>query len=75
MNSNELLTTYKAGGARTTPTINVGAGSPDGVAVDANGKIYVANRRSSRIATYTASGTETTPTIPGVLFATGVAVH
>ena len=55
-------------------TITAGLNQPNGVAVDANGKIYVVNS-NELLTTYKAGGAQTTPTIGGVLFATGVAVY
>ena len=57
-----------------SPTITAGLNQPNGVAVDANGKIYVVNS-NELLTTYKAGGAQTTPTIGGVLFATGVAVY
>ena len=37
------MTTFTPAGEQTTPTITAGIVSPQGVAVDASGKIYVTN--------------------------------
>jgi hypothetical protein len=55
--------TFDATGKPTTPTITVGLNSPDGVAVDAAGRIYVANGGSNTITTYNPNGTQTALTI------------
>jgi YVTN family beta-propeller protein len=59
---NNIVTTYNADGSRSTPTITAGLDGPFGVAVDAAGKIYVANFNNT-VTTYHADGTQTTPTI------------
>jgi DNA-binding beta-propeller fold protein YncE len=59
---NNTVTTYTANGAPTTPTITTGLNGPEGVTVDATGKIYVANSGNT-VTTYTANGKQTTPTI------------
>jgi hypothetical protein len=65
------VTTYNADGTPTTPTIRLDY--PRGVAVDAAGKIYVANGQN--VTSYNADGTQTTPTIAaGLKYASGVAV-
>ena len=57
------VTTYKRNGTQTTPTIT-GLAGVWGLAVDANGKIYVTQARASiPLTTYKADGTPTTPTI------------
>src|SRR5689334_3332206 len=43
------VTTYKADGRQTTPTITSGLSSPWGVVVDANGKIYISNNTSNSV--------------------------
>ena len=58
------MTTYKRDGKKTRPTIR-GLAGVWGLAVDVNGKIYVANRGNNTITTYKADGTQTTPTITG----------
>jgi sugar lactone lactonase YvrE len=67
------LTTYTANGTQTTPTIS-GFSYPSGVAVDANGKIYVADHNNNEITTYLSDGTQTTPTITGLSEPGGIAV-
>ena len=62
-NSNGFVSTYKPDGTRTTPTITTGIDGPAGLAVDANGKIYVVNVYNSTVTTYKPDGTPTTPTI------------
>jgi hypothetical protein len=70
------VTTYTASGNPTAPTITDGVNAPNAVAVDSNGKIYVANSNDT-VTTYNADGTRTTPTIrvhfPS-LYPSGVAV-
>lgn len=61
-NGKGLLTTFLPDGTPTTPTIN-NLYRPTGVAVDGNGKIYVAADGTLR--TYTRGGKPTTPTIAG----------
>lgn len=66
------VTTYNANGTQTTPTIAL-TDSPTALAVDAAGKIYVAN---GNVTAYTADGAPTTPTISlGFNQATAVALH
>ena len=69
--------TYKPDGTRTAPTFRTGVDS-GGIAIDANGKIYVANdtpRGLSSITTYLSDGSATTPTITrGVHDPAGIAV-
>jgi hypothetical protein len=60
----DTVETFTTTGVRTTPTIT-GLNGPSGVAVDANGKIYVANNANGTVTTYTPNGTPTTPTIGG----------
>jgi serine/threonine-protein kinase len=71
------LVTYTTDGKPSTPTIT-GLSTPVGVAVDANGKIYVANSGSAStpgtITTYNPDGSQTTPTITVGLAPFGVAV-
>ncbi|MBD5656592.1 MAG: hypothetical protein IAI50_15630, partial [Candidatus Eremiobacteraeota bacterium] len=58
------LTTYKADGTPTTPTITAGLDGPGDVVVDAAGKIYVANGGGKgTITTYNADGSRAKPTI------------
>jgi DNA-binding beta-propeller fold protein YncE len=45
------------------PTITAGLNAPDGVAVDAAGRIYVANGGRNTITTYNPNGTQTALTI------------
>ncbi|GAC1299510.1 MAG: hypothetical protein NVSMB19_03920 [Vulcanimicrobiaceae bacterium] len=57
---------YDASGNRTNPTIpasGAGLDDPWGPAVDANGKIYVANSNGNTVTTYDANGARTAPTI------------
>ena len=58
-----MLTTYKYDGTPTTPTITDSIDDPHGVAVDRNGKIYVANLHSGLVTTYDRFGNRTNPTI------------
>ena len=58
--SYETVSTYNADGTPTTPTIS-GFQYARGVAVDANGKIYVADDTAGTVTTYAADGTPTTP--------------
>jgi serine/threonine-protein kinase len=67
------VTTYNADGTQTTPTIT-GLSTPDAVAVDAAGKIYVANAGNGTVTTYNADGSASTPTITGLSSPSGVAV-
>ena len=60
---NNTLTTYKYDGTPTTPTITGSLNEPQGVAVDANGKIYVANYGSDLVTAYTRYGKRTSLTI------------
>ena len=60
--------TYRPDGTQTIPTITAGLNGARGIAVDANGKIYVANfvagsSPSYRVTTYLPDGTQTSPTI------------
>lgn len=69
------MTTYKANGTQTTPTINVGTNLVTGITVDVNGKIYVTTSTRNKLTTYKADGTQTTPTITaGLNQPNGVAV-
>ncbi len=70
---NGTVTTYLPDGAPTTPTIS-GFQYPYGVAVDADGKIYVADNRAGTLTTYDSNGSPTTPTITGLGGPIGVAV-
>ncbi len=57
---------YDSSGNRTNPTIppsGAGLNDPWGPAVDANGKIYVANSNGSTVTTYDGNGARTAPTI------------
>jgi hypothetical protein len=70
---NAKVTTYNADGTSTTPTITLSdLDYPDGIAVDASGKIYVANLSGYRVATFTAAGAATTPMIPEIGVANSV---
>lgn len=62
---NNTVTTYKANGDRTVPTIRSGINSPRAIAVDAHGKIYVVNDGDNSVTTYLPNGVRTTPTIRG----------
>jgi|HubBroStandDraft_4_1064222.scaffolds.fasta_scaffold00014_78 YVTN family beta-propeller protein len=62
---NNTVTTYKANGDRTVPTIRNGIDSPRAIAVDAHGKIYVVNDGDNSVTTYLPNGVRTTPTISG----------
>ncbi len=73
--TNGSIQTFTSGGVRTTPTITAGISDPVGIAVDATGKIFVANAGSSSVTTYTAAGLQTSPTISGINAINGVAVH
>jgi DNA-binding beta-propeller fold protein YncE len=55
-------------------TISTGTSAPFGVAVDANGKIYVAGINTGTVTTFNADGSAGTPTITGLNGPTGVAV-
>jgi len=82
------ITTFKPGGAETSPTIQTGSGSNDylfGMTVGADGKIYALNfdpllgsGTSGTLTTYTPDGDPTTPTITikerGFFVPLGVAV-
>ena len=64
------VTTYKPDGTPTTPTITIkehGYSGPTGLAVDANGKIYVVsstqNGSAGIVTTYNRDGRQTTPTV------------
>jgi sugar lactone lactonase YvrE len=60
-----IVRTYDPNGKPTTPTFKAGPDS-SAIAVDENGKIYVANagpRKSSSVTTYNPDGTPTLPTI------------
>ena len=64
------MTTYKPDGTPTTPTITIkehGYSGPTGLAVDANGKIYVVsstqNGSAGIVTTYNRDGRQTTPTV------------
>jgi len=63
-NGGNNVTTYLSDGTRTTPTINIS--TPYGIAVDAAGKIYVAN--GSGIYTFNPDGSPSSPTITGSSF-------
>jgi DNA-binding beta-propeller fold protein YncE len=72
------LTTYTLSGTQSTPTIT-GFTAPWGVAVDASGKIHVANlgngfSGTGSVTSYTATGTPTSPTITGLDYPFGLAV-
>jgi YVTN family beta-propeller protein len=67
------LTTYAPDGSRTTPTIGA-LDNPVAVAVDAAGKIYVANANSDTVTAYNPDGTPSTPTITGLHYPMGIAV-
>ena len=72
-----FVRTYDPTGSPSTPTINIGGGVRQivrGLAVDANGKIYVVE--DGMVRTYTSSGSPTTPTISLEMYggAFGVAV-
>jgi YVTN family beta-propeller protein len=69
------VTTYNADGTPSTPTITTGVSAPFGVAVDADGKIYVANNNNNTVTTYNADGSASTPTITGLNGPFGIAVH
>jgi YVTN family beta-propeller protein len=70
------MNTYNADGTPATPVPNLGGFAPTGLAVDAAGKIFVADKHSISVSTYTANGAQTTPTITaGLLIPMGVAVH
>ena len=56
------LTTYLANGTASTPTISTGLVGPQGIAVDATGKIYVQDSGSGNVLTFTPNGMPTTPT-------------
>ena len=56
------LTTYLANGTASTPTISTGLVGPQGIALDATGKIYVQDSGSGNVLTFTPSGMPTTPT-------------
>ncbi|MGB6643479.1 MAG: hypothetical protein WBE35_00460, partial [Candidatus Cybelea sp.] len=77
-NNKSSVTTYTSTGKRTTPTITVGIHGPAGVAVDANGKIYVSNTGSGgpgSVTTYKPNGSQSNPTIiKGLDVPEGVAV-
>jgi hypothetical protein len=73
--TNGSIRTFTPGGVRTTPTITAGIRDPIGIAVDATGKIFVANAGSSSVTTYTAAGLQTSPTISGIKAINGIAVH
>ena len=69
--TSNMLTTYTLQGKPAAPTI-AGLDAPVGLAVDAHGKIYVANSGSKKsgrgsITTYDADGSRTTPTITASL--------
>lgn len=57
------VTTYTSTGKKTKPTIIYDISYPKGVAVDANGKIYVANSGNNTVTTYKSDGTPTVPII------------
>jgi hypothetical protein len=64
-----------ADGKRTTPTIT-GLNNPQGVVVDADGKIFVVNYGSNTVTTYTSKGKRTTPTITsGLSGPVGITLH
>jgi sugar lactone lactonase YvrE len=71
---NNTVTTYKANGDRTVPTIRSGINSPRAIAVDAHGKIYVVNDGDNTVTTYRSNGVRTTPTIKGLNSPIGIAV-
>ena len=56
------LTTYLANGTAATPTISSGLVGPQGIALDATGRIYVQDSGSGNVLTFTPSGIPTTPT-------------
>jgi NHL repeat len=69
------VTTHNEDGTQTTPTITAGLDGASGVAIDAAGRIYVANSGNNTVTTYNADGTQTTPTITsGINSPSGVAV-
>jgi DNA-binding beta-propeller fold protein YncE len=61
------VTTYKSDGTQSKPTITTGINGPKGVAVDANGKIYIANYNNNSVTTYTPKGQKTKPRITAKL--------
>jgi NHL repeat len=68
------LTEYNFSG-KVVRTITTALDNPQQVAVDAKGKIYVANYSANTVTTYTKSGQQTTPTITaGLNEPVGVAV-
>jgi hypothetical protein len=67
------LTKYTSKGEQVGLKISGGLNEADGIAVDATGKIYVANLGNGTVTTYTSTGKQTTPTID-VPSPTGVAV-
>jgi hypothetical protein len=73
--TNGSITTYTSNGVRTRPTITAGINYPVAVAVDATGKIFVANAGSASVTTYTPQGRQTRPTITGLNDISGIAVH
>lgn len=67
------MTTYTQDGTASTPTIT-GLSSPEGVAVDRAGKIYITDDRTNAVTTYNPDGSASTPTITGLNGPVGVAV-
>lgn len=62
LGSDYTVTTYTAAGVQTTPTITGLRGGATGIAVDAAGKIYIANAADDTVTTYTSVGVRTIPT-------------
>ena len=69
------VTTYNADGTQTTPTITAGLHNPTGVAVDANGTIYVSDWGGT-VTMYNKNGMQTGPTITeGLNTPRSIALH
>jgi YVTN family beta-propeller protein len=70
------VTTYKPDGTETKPTISLPSGQcPAGLAVDENGKIYIANPTTDSIEMYPKEGVPAGTITAGISTPTALAIH